>query len=647
MTSDLVEQWSGLWRPQDRLPLSQWAEKNFHLSSDYSATTGTIQLYGWQREIFDSFTDPRIQKIVLKVGTQLVKTLFIQASLAYVIAEVPGPVLLSQPKDPDAETFSKERLGPMIRDNPILRGRIEDKKGPLNTITYKQFPGGSLTLVGAMVPGNAARRTIQYFFADEVNKYPRSVGDEGSFLRLAEERVFRFGTRAKLIYTCSPTTPDAPISRQYETSDQRRPWAACYDCGHLQVLRWGQVWWSKEVALEDRPETAQYLCEKCEARWNDVQRWKAADLATWKNDKPFRGTAGFWISHLYSPKKLSKMVRNWMEIDTSGDVNELKVFINTNLAEDWVDRGESPDWKLLYERAQGEPNGVVPRGGLFLTASVDVQDKRLEVEVKAWGRGKENWSVFYAVIELRQKDSLGREFVCSTADSGYWSQDSQLAEILGRDWPVEGGGTLRVMACGIDTGHNAEPVYDFCRRFPQPAYGPAGAAIHAYGTVIPIKGGHSWDKIIEGFSSVDAAQKREGLRIVTVGSSALKSEAYSLFHSQRPPIGDEPFSPGYCHFPRYEAAYFQGLCAESRVTTASGKQEWRKDHPRNEPLDLHGYNRAMAELCGVSRFGDEEWIELESRITGSQQPATLPNVPKRNKPSDNDYWGSGRGEWFK
>jgi phage terminase large subunit GpA-like protein len=43
--------------------------------------------------------------------------------------------------------------------------------------------------------------------------------------------------------------------------------------------------------------------------------------------------------------------------------------------------------------------GAVAALGLFLTAGVDVQKDRIEVEVVAWGRGKESWSVDYRVIE--------------------------------------------------------------------------------------------------------------------------------------------------------------------------------------------------------------------------------------------------------
>lgn len=60
--------------------------------------------------------------------------------------------------------------------------------------------------------------------------------------------------------------------------------------------------------------------------------------------------------------------------------------MNTTLGETWVDKGEALDWQRLFERKENYPIGVVPFGGLVLTAGVDVQKDRIEVEIVAWGK---------------------------------------------------------------------------------------------------------------------------------------------------------------------------------------------------------------------------------------------------------------------
>ena len=98
----------------------------------------------------------------------------------------------------------------------------------------------------------------------------------------------------------------------------------------------------------------------------------------------------------------------------------MKGFVNTVLGLPFEEEAEAPEWQRLYERRESYRIGIVPERGLFLTAGVDVQKDRIEVEVVAWGRGKESWSVDYRVIEG------------DTARPEVWAK---LDAVLARDWP--------------------------------------------------------------------------------------------------------------------------------------------------------------------------------------------------------------------
>ena len=62
-------------------------------------------------------------------------------------------------------------------------------------------------------------------------------------------------------------------------------------------------------------------------------------------------------------------------------------------------RAKLPSGRSLKNQAEDFPLGMVPVGGLFLTCSVDIQGDRIEVEVRAWGRMRESWSIAYEVIQ--------------------------------------------------------------------------------------------------------------------------------------------------------------------------------------------------------------------------------------------------------
>jgi phage terminase large subunit GpA-like protein len=646
ITDDLISQWSKLFLPRESLPLSEWAEQYFHIPEG-SAKTGLITLYAWQREPLDSFTDPRVQTIVLMCGVQMLKTLLMQIAMAYVIAEAPGPVLFSQFKDGDVRKFSKERLEPMLRSCPVLMGKVASgKRDTSNTIDYKRFPGGSLTLVGSLSPANFAGRSIRYYFGDEIDKYPASVGDEGDPVDLAIERTITYRSQRKIILACSPTIRGrSRIGRAYASSDQRRPWVPCPGCGEPQVLCWPQVKFNSGGSIAERADSARYECLKCAARWNDNDRWAACERSEWRAQKPFSGSAGFWISHLYSPwKPLSDVVAKHLE--AMGSRERRMVWTNTTLSELWDEPGETPDYEVLYARREEFAFGldcIVPMRVLFLTAAVDVQEDHLWLEVCGWGRGKERWSLAYEKIEVKGADGIPLR----TTDGRVWQE---LDKILARDWPHESGQSLPIAVMTIDTGSRPRPVYDFALRHAQPGYGTAGIRVYAPRTVVPVKGSSSRDpqQVLMGASKDDAARKRGGVRIVTVGTVAVKQDIFDSIR-RRPAAGPDP---GAYRFPKYERFYFEQLCAERKIFHSDGAAEWKK-LGANHALDCAVYNRAGAAVFGIDRMSEREWALLEARV--SAPAATLscppsPRLPSARRPSGSDdspdWFGNHGKDWF-
>jgi len=605
--NELFASWAELWRPPERLPLSEWVERNFVLS-EYSAQTGRIRLRGYQREPFDAFTDPRVSEIVLKVGTQLLKTLFMQAALAYAIIEDPGPALMSQPKEDDARQFSQERLSTMIRDIDGLRVRvIETKSRSVNSTLFKQFPGGTLSIVGAGAPGNAARRSIRYYFADEINKYQPTP--EGNFTTLADERTSTYRHRAKRVYACSPTTADGEISIRFENSDQRLPFVACPSCDQWQTLKWAQVRVNLDLPAEDQADSALYICESCEAAWTDLERWSAAENVRWIAQRPFRGVAGFGgLNHLYSPDKtMAQMFRTFQAASRSakqGDLEALRVFVNTNLAEDWHERGEAPEWKRLYDQREEYPLCRVPSRALFLTAGADVQKDRIEIQVVGWSRTKESWLVDYVILE----GDTSRPEVwekCSTA--------------LNQVYSHVGGFELPIIRFAIDSGYATQEVYAWARE-----QGPGRVAV--------VKGHDGGAAIVGTPSAVDVSYRGKkisrGIRVWPVNSSALKAELYGRLQLDSPTqealAKGEKYPAGYCHFPQMSEEFFRQLTAEhliTRKTKGYRKTEWHKTRDRNEALDTRIYARAAASMFGMDRFGDLQWNSLEEQVADRSQPA--------------------------
>ena len=75
----------------------------------------------------------------------------------------------------------------------------------------------------------------------------------------------------------------------------------------------------------------------------------------------------------------------------------LRVWVNTFLGESWEDAGEQIDDYAIADRRETY-GSQVPAGVVVLTAGVDVQDDRLEVEVLGHGRVEESWSIKWHTI---------------------------------------------------------------------------------------------------------------------------------------------------------------------------------------------------------------------------------------------------------
>ena len=626
---ELIKEVVRLWAPPPQLTVSQWADRFRYLSSESAAEHGKWSTLPFQRAPFDAISDPRIYRVVIKSATQLLKTVAIENSIGYFSHQDPGPMLVLQPRDADARAFSKERIAPMIRDTPVLRTIYADSKSRVsnNTIEEKLFPGGMLAITSAGSPGNLARRAIRFLFCDEVDKYPATAGSEGNPVSLARKRLSTFRHRKKEILTCSPTYAGSEIDRTYEGSDRREYYVPCPACGHFQslMLRFRtQVRWDDSLLTpEEKARSARYYCEACSEPWDDAKRWSAVEKGEWRARAQFNGVAGFWISELYSPwKQLSEIVLDYLQKKDSAE--DLKTFVNTSLAENWIEKGEAPEWEILLNRRDKYMPGTIPEGGLFLTAGVNVQRDRLEVEVVAWGRGKESWSVEYQILEGK------------TSEPAVWKE---LEALRAKTYPTPNGVEVPISRMFVDSGDGTttNDVYLWVRS--QPA-GQVGAIKGTDKGTLPV-GQPTPVEVNAGGRKI-----KHGIKLRMIVVSFFKSEFYADLKKRAPTAEEQAqgwtYPPGFCHFPdgkNYGDEHFKQICAEQLVThpnkrTGRTKTEWMQTRPRNEALDCRVYARAAAWDLGLDRMQEKHWTSLEQQMGVKRQPASEQKAPGERPPDE-------------
>lgn len=552
--------------PPPKLTISLWADAERRLSPEASAEPGQWHTTRaeYQRGIMDAIGDPRVETVVVMSAAQVGKTESVLNCIGFYVAHDASPILVVQPTLEMATAFSTDRLSPMFRDTPTLRDKIGDPRSrdSGNTILHKQFPGGHITMAGANSPSSLASRPIRIVLCDEVDRYPPSAGTEGDPVNLARKRSQTFWNR-KLVMTSTPTVKGASrIEMAYEASDRRRYWVPCPHCGATQVLRWAQVRWPA-----GEPQAARYVCEHCDAGWTDEARWKQIHHGEWIGEAPFQGTAGFHLNEIYSPwSRLGDIARAHIEAKKSPET--LKVWINTSLGETWEDAGATVDDTGLMGRGE-DWGGKTPQGVLVITAGVDVQDDRLEVELVGWGKDEESWSLDHRTI-----------FGDPSAPRLWSDLDRVLADTV----PRIDGAALPVSAACVDSGgHHTQAVYKFCReRLRRRVYAIKGMA----GPGRPV-----WPK--------RASRNNTGrVNLFLIGVDAAKEAVYARLKIDRA-------GPGFCHFPAgRDATWFQQLTAEQVVTRYSkgfAHRVWQlRSGRRNEALDCRVYAYAALQSLNVS-----------------------------------------------
>lgn len=586
-------------RPDPILTVSEWADMHRILSQVSSAEPGqwSTNRVPYAREIMDQLsTSSDIQEVVFMKGAQIGGTEIGNNWIGYIIDHAPGPIMSVMPRVDDARKNSKIRLQPLIDECPRLSAKVKspNTKDSGNTLLQKDFPGGTILLTGANSAAGLRSMPVRYLFMDETDAYPGDVEGEGDPIDLAKKRTDTFSSKRKIFYCSTPTIENrSKIENLYNKTDQRKYFVPCPECGHFQWLQWQQIKWE-----DNDPETAHYECEECKHLIENWQKTKMLEQGEWRATSESNNPkiVGYHISGLYSPVgwlSWADCVRQWLDANKPRNIEKIKTFINTVLGETFKDKGEAPDWAKLYKRREHYELNSLPNGVCFLTAGVDIQQDRIEVEVVGWGRNKRSWSIDYRIFEGPT----------NSIDNEPWLQ---LNDLLGEVWESAAGVDLEIKRMAVDSGYNTQTVYSWVKQF-------------SINRVFAIKGSDHQSVTLNQGTLVDIKKRnlriRNATKLFTVGVSGLKQELYGWLKLE-PPEDDAPEAFGFCHFPEYNEEHFKRLTSETLETKwikGFKKYEWVANG-RNEQLDCRVYARAAASFYGMDRFKDAKWSSFEADV---------------------------------
>ena len=399
----------------------------------------------------------------------------------------------------------------------------------------------------------------------------------------------------------------------YDNSDQRRYYIPCPECGNMDHIKWKNIHWAKDADGKWDRSAPWLECEACKHEIPETDKRRMIAAGKWIAGNVHPGVAGFHLNEMYSS------TRTWSEIvedhyEAMGDTELRRVWVNTTLGETYEEKGRSISRHWLYSRREEYP-AEVPMGAVVLTASCDVQDNRLEAQVRGWSGksgGMESWRITYRVI-------WG-----NPAYDTVWQELDEL--LLNTQFQHESGARLGVSATCIDSaGHHTQRVYEYCQT-------------RKRHNIYPIVGRGGFGRpLVSAPSDKKRGRDTRKVTLYTLGVDELKQSEYNRLE-----IAES--GAGYCHFPatdEFQEEYFKQLTSEEvyiRTVAGVATPAWRikRGHRRNEVLDCSAYD------LGAYIILKPNLDAFEEALTGDKpEPAKDPTMLERRRAARRPARGGG------
>lgn len=572
-----------LWAPPPSLKPSEWAALYRRLPES-SAARGSL----WRNDtqpalagIVDATVEPGVREVAVMKSAQAGVSESIANLLGFLIHLRPCPVLLVHPTTTSVEEFAKETFDDLVRSTPEVLERVRDRRAPRgthqaeSTILLKRFPGGSLALVGGNSPNAYSRRSVRVVIADDCARLPPAIGEEGDPASLLRARTATWPDRL-CIFVSTPTIEGDVVDRAWSRSDQRRFHLQCPACGRWHFVTWNDPAHFRVSYEGTDPTTARLECP-CGAQHDERARRAMVGAGQWiatrTPDEP--GLAGFHLPRtvsLLGDATLPNLVGGWLAARRDGR-EALRTFANTVLGETWADR-DSPriEPHVLLARREAYPSEV-PALASVITAGVDVQADRLELQVVAWGEHLERWVIDWTPIPGDPRRAETWEL---------------LLDVLGGTYEHANGRRLPIHATCIDSGFLADEVYAF-------------VLANQHRRIFATKGeSHATaEPLVMRASDRTFGRNARPVRLYRLNVDAGKAELASALSL---PTG----GPGTVHFgPFLGEDYFVQLTSERRerfVSHGVARERWTKaEGSRNEAWDTAIYARAAFDIVSAGR----------------------------------------------
>lgn len=565
------------FEPDPLMTVSEWADNFRVLPSESSSQPGQYrtETMPYLEEIAYELSpqSPTDEVSVIK-GTQLGFT-ELGNNMLFCYADLyPCPMLQILPTETAVKTHALSKLWPSIEASPRLKNIFRKRKTQDGSSIYSlMFKGGNIALGWSNSPATFASSSRRIVINDDVDKWPDEI-EGGNPLDLSKNRAETYSNK-KIYNNASPAKKhNSKILPKYETSSQGLYTMKCPHCGEDVVFEKDGFKFNYDENYQLIDDVV-FVCSNNGCIIEEHQKYemmKKENGARYIHKFPERKHKGYRVPSYYSPfAKWNEIFQSFL--DARKEQKEKKVstkmasWTNTKDANVWEEKIEKLDVNEYLNRHE-EYAAEVPNGVFILTAGVDTQDDRLEVEVVGWGKYGESWSIAKLILE---------------GDPKFPRVWQKLDNVLENSYKHESGIDMKILGLGIDSGgHRTDYVYNYCKT------------------------------------------RVEQNVFYMIGVNSAKDVVYGQLTTKE--VG-----PGYMHYPKkpeYNEEHFKQLTGEAKDKTTG---RWKKFRTRNEALDLRVYAMATLRILENQYYPNGiDWddIELEFNARVEEKLNTVKKIEK-------------------
>lgn len=416
------------------------------------------RVWPWIPRAVAILSDHETRKAVLLWGTQLGKSTAESMLACYLIANYPGPMMITQDTQPNADDFSQNALRPLIGNCKPVRDLLIPDSDKSDTLRFRNDM--VLYVKSANNETNLQRRTLRYIIADECWQYQLNRIDQ------AIKRVDKFEGLGKVVLASQGSDHGDEFHREWEMTDKATWNFRCPHCELLQPWVWEQIRFPEDArgptgwdALRVSKGTT-YECAGCHVRLADSEEVRndcnaRGDFVSSCAARE-RGLRGLHVPAMagVSWGKLGvEMIKASEAFDIYGDPEPRKIFKQKRLAQFWSDEGGAmvADFRAsdYLMATPWDKVGWLNRLGRVVDRPAPPADKDL-IRVRTMGCDKQ-LDHYWVVIRDFARDGESRIVHCQQVTDGWPGLDALAARF----------GVHKALI-GVDAGWSQQEVVAMC-----------------------------------------------------------------------------------------------------------------------------------------------------------------------------------------